>query len=110
MYKVNGSIWIESDKAAFMGVGRIHLLERIREHGSITLAARSMKMSYRQAWELVNSMNSLSKHPVVKAVSGGKGGGGTVVTEEGERVIRIYRELGERFREFCKEETNKLRL
>lgn len=50
------------------------LLEHIRTYGSISAAARVMNMSYRQAWQLVNTMNSHSTAPLVESVTGGKGG------------------------------------
>lgn len=110
MYKIKGSIWIEAGDGPFIGAGRVMLLERIKKYGSITDAAKSMKMSYRQAWELVNSMNKQTKRPLVQACSGGVGGGGTKITKEGEEVIRIYNELQKRFHRFNEEETKKIKL
>lgn len=108
MYKVNGNIWIEGKNGAFIGLGRVKLLEKIKEHGSITVAAKSMKMSYRQAWELVDSMNKQAPRPLVVTAAGGVGGGGTVVTAEGEKAIRQYTQLFSRFDKFIKAETSKL--
>lgn len=99
-YKVNGSIWIEGKDGAFIGLGRIKLLEGIHECGSITKAAKSMKMSYRQAWELVNSMNKQARHPMVITASGGSGGGGTRVTEHGLKAIQEFRKMSEQFEQF----------
>jgi len=65
-------------------------LERIREFGSISAAARSMEMSYRHAWELVDSMNRQSRNAVVAKRAGGHGGGGTVLTEVGERAVETF--------------------
>ena len=108
MYKVKGSIWIENDNKAFIGSGRILLLEKIKKFGSITVAAKSIKMSYRQAWELINSMNKQSPKPVVEASAGGVGGGGTKVTKEGEELIQSFRNLQERFHTFNEEESRNL--
>jgi len=88
---VRGHIWIEGPEGVFIGWGRVNLLEQIRKNGSITKAAKSMKMAYRHAWDLVDSMNRQSRHPFVQVVAGGKGGGGARVTEEGDRAIRIFR-------------------
>lgn len=68
------------------------LLERIKDCGSITKAAKSMGMSYRNAWELVASMNRLSDKPLVDRFTGGKGGGGTVLTKDGEKTITLFLE------------------
>ncbi len=109
MYKIKGSIWIENDNGAFIGSGRILLLEKIKKFGSITLAARSMKMSYRQAWELINSMNKQAKYPLVETSSGGAGGGGTKITTKGEEAIKFFKDLQDKFHKFNEDETQKLK-
>lgn len=109
MYVIKGNIWIECNDTAFIGAGRILLLERIKQYGSITSAAKSMKMSYRQAWELVDSMNKQSKKPVVITTSGGEGGGGSKITKEAEKAIMIFKDLNERFHKFNNEESKKLK-
>lgn len=108
-FRVNGRIWIETDSGTFAGYGRITLLERISQFGSITEAAKSMKMSYRQAWELIDSMNKQSERPLVTKVSGGAGGGGTVLTGEGEKLIAEYKKIHEDFRKFSELETHNLK-
>jgi molybdate transport system regulatory protein len=90
-YRVRGKLWIEGPEGTFLGYGRVVLLERIGEHGSISAAARSMKMSYRHAWKLVDSMNRQCRSPLVVTSTGGKGGGGTVLTETGKRAIAVFR-------------------
>ncbi len=86
-YRLRGRLWIEGADGTFVGYGRAILLARIQEHGSISAAARSMEMSYRHAWRLVDSMNKQSRQPVVEKSTGGKGGGGAVVTATGERAM-----------------------
>lgn len=102
-YSVEGHIWVEGPDGTFLGVGRVLLLEKIRECGSITKAAVSLGMSYRKAWELVESMNSQAGKPLVVATTGGKGGGGAVLTEAGVRAIRLFGQLDEEFAKFRKE-------
>ena len=109
MYKIKGSVWIEGNDGAFIGIGRVLLLEKIKEFGSITLAAKSMKMSYRSAWELINSMNKQSDSPLVETTSGGIGGGGTRITKEGEKAIKLFRDLQGRFHKFNEEESKRLK-
>ncbi|TAN38364.1 MAG: LysR family transcriptional regulator [Nitrospirae bacterium] len=87
---LRGRIWIDGEEGTFLGYGRIILLERIREHGSITRAAKSMEMSYRHAWELVDSMNRQSARPFVELATGGKGGGGARLTTDGEKAVRFF--------------------
>lgn len=103
-YSVEGHIWIEGTEGTFLGVGRITLLERIKEFGSITRAARSLDMSYRKAWELVESMNRQSPTPLVTASAGGKNGGGAALTAAGEAAIETFRELDSRFKRFMEKE------
>ena len=109
-FSLRGRIWIDGGEGTFLGFGRIVLLERIREHGSITRAARSMDMSYRHAWELVNSMNRQAPRPFVEALSGGRGGGGTRLTEEGEKAIRLFWRFHDEFQKFLEREARILRL
>lgn len=99
-YTVEGHIWVEGAEGTFLGVGRVILLEKIREYGSITRAAASLEMSYRKAWELVESMNRQAGKPLVVAQTGGRGGGGAVLTEAGERAIMLFTGLDEEFRKF----------
>jgi len=89
-YRVGGRIWIKGPEGAFLGYGRVVLLEHIRDHGSISAAARSMSMSYRHAWKLVDSMNAQAKAPLVQMSTGGSGGGGAVLTDAGERAIAAF--------------------
>lgn len=89
-FKLRGRFWIEGPNGTFLGRGRVRLLESIRDCGSISAAARAMKMSYRRAWDLVDSMNNQCSSPVVKKSTGGKGGGGAILTEKGEEVIRVF--------------------
>lgn len=107
---LRGRLWIDGPEGTFLGYGRIVLLERIREHGSITKAAKSMAMSYRRAWELVASMNGQSPRPLVASAAGGRNGGGAQLTKEGERAIVIFWELYEDFQEYLKLQQKKANL
>jgi len=90
---VSGAIWLHKADVVFLGNDRIGLLEKIDEHGSITKAARASGISYKTAWDVVSAINNLSEKPLVRRTAGGKGGGGTVLTEEGREVVRRYRIL-----------------
>ncbi len=99
-YRLHGRVWIEGPEGTFLGYGRVVLLERIASHGSISAAARSMKMSYRHAWDLVASMNRQAPSPLVVGTTGGKGGGGARLTEEGHKAIAAFRAAWEDFKAF----------
>lgn len=105
-YRLKGRIWIEGEDGTFLGYGRVVLLERIREHGSISEAARSMNMSYKHAWQLVESMNRQSRAPLVETATGGKGGGGTRLTEAGEKAVELFWHIYGRFKDFLRGEAN----
>ncbi len=91
--EVSGDIWLRKADEVFLGNDRIDLLEKIDEHGSITKAARAAGISYKTAWDVVDALNNLSDNPLVRRTAGGRGGGGTLLTEEGKEVIRRYRIL-----------------
>lgn len=76
-----------------VGAGKIELLERIAHTGSLSQAARDMRMSYRRAWLLLEDMNISFDHPVTHASVGGRGGGGVVLTAFGSRLVAGYRQL-----------------
>ena len=107
--RVNGSLWLESDNGRFLGPGPIELLERIADSGSISTAAKEMKMSYKKAWGLVNTLNAQLVTPAVIPHSGGENGGGSTITKEAEYLIEYHRLLRKRFAEFLEEETQKLK-
>ncbi|MFD2740109.1 winged helix-turn-helix domain-containing protein [Sulfitobacter aestuarii] len=78
-----------------LGPGKADLLERIRDTGSIAAAGRSMAMSYKRAWSLVETMNTAFREPLVASARGGARGGGAHLTETGEAVLTHYRKLEE---------------
>lgn len=77
------------------GPGKAALLERIATEGSISKAAKAMDMSYSRAWQLVDSMNSAFRKPLVEPKTGGKKGGGASITKAGEEVLSLYRRMEE---------------
>lgn len=78
----------------------IGLLEAIAEHGSINQAAQACGISYRTAWERIEALNNLSDRPLVERAVGGRGGGGTRLTEHGAQLVRVFRELEQEHRHF----------
>ena len=77
---------------ARLGPGKIRLLELVGETSSISEAARNMNgMSYRRAWMLIRSLNTMFSEPVLETIHGGKGGGGAVLTTFGVELIRRFR-------------------
>ncbi len=66
------------------------LLERIGQLGSIAAAARSMNLTYANAWNWIKSMNKLAPSPLVEKIIGGSGGGHAMLTLEGQKAIRQF--------------------
>lgn len=78
-------------EAEMMGPGKAELLERVDRTGSIAAAGREMGMSYKRAWELIGTLNTMFQAPVVSSTRGGPGGGGAVLTDTGQQVLHLYR-------------------
>lgn len=98
--QVDGNFWLSAAGAGPAGHKRIALLESIGRTGSISQAAREIGMSYKAAWQAVDSMNNLSSTPLVERSIGGSGGGGTRLTDEGRRLIAIFRRTEAEFTGF----------
>jgi molybdate transport system regulatory protein len=99
---ITGSLWLNREEIKFLGSDRINLLEKIDELGSITKAAQAVGISYKTAWDTVNTINNLAKRPLVDRLTGGKGGGGTSLTAEGMKVIVQFKTIQEEHQRFLK--------
>lgn len=99
----DGRIWINTPEGKLVGKGRIELLEKIKELGSIRQAALVMEMSYRQAWQLIDDMNTIANTPLVISTRGGKGGGSATITEKGEQLIALFNSFNKKFQLFLAE-------
>jgi len=104
-YRKAGRVWLEKDGELYLGWGRIMLLERINRFGSITEAARSMHLGYRNAWLWIEAMNRLAPSPLVEKAVGGVGGGHATLTDEGRKAVLKYKELRIKFQAFLESET-----
>ncbi|MBM3838982.1 MAG: LysR family transcriptional regulator [Verrucomicrobia bacterium] len=86
---------VERGQDIALGPGKVELLQRIRETGSIAEAAKRMQMSYMRAWTLVKTMEDCFREPLIQVVRGGARHGGARLTEVGEKVVALYRRLEE---------------
>ena len=107
-YKINSRIWIEADDNMLLGRGRVELLKAIDKAGSLSKAAISIKMSYKKAWDLIDSVNKSGALPAVRTSTGGKDGGGTVLTDYGKEIISIYEGINQKCKQFLEEELKKI--
>jgi molybdate transport system regulatory protein len=85
------SVRIDLDREGRIGPGKIQLLENIDKCGSISAAGRVMEMSYKRAWDLVDETNRICRQAAVERQTGGKNGGGAVLTPFGLSLVRRYR-------------------
>lgn len=100
---VAGQIWINTGERRFGGHGRMRLLGLIAELGSISQAAKAMKMSYKAAWDAVDQMNNLAGEALVERSVGGKGGGATRLTPRGHQLVANFHRLEVLHRHFVDE-------
>ncbi len=98
MTQISARVRIYFDAERAIGPGRIELLEGVHNTGSLVQAARGMNMSYRRAWQLLQSLNRSLLNPVCVSVKGGRGGGGAQLTPAGKALIRAYRSFESRVR------------
>lgn len=99
---------ITAGDAIAIGPGKIALIEAIAKTGSITSAAKSLDMSYRRAWLLLDDLNRSLKKPAVESAKGGEHGGGSHVTEAGLQLIALYRGIEEKAALTCRTEVSRL--
>ena len=81
------------DQTIAFGPGKADLLQAIQDTGSISQAAKKMQMSYRRAWQLVETMNQSFNSALVETHKGGESGGGAVVTSLGQQVLAQFRAM-----------------
>ena len=67
---------------------RVDILRRIHECGSISQAARDAKVSYKAAWQAIETLSNLAGTPLVDKAVGGSGGGGAALTNAGLQLLQ----------------------
>jgi molybdate transport system regulatory protein len=87
------SVRIDLDANGRIGPGKIQLLENIHSCGSISAAGRAMEMSYKRAWDLVDEINRICGQSAVERQTGGKNGGGAILTPFGLSLVDRYRKI-----------------
>lgn len=88
---LEGKLWMSVGGENLGGTNRVELLAAIAELGSITGAAKAVGLSYKAAWDAIDTMNNLAGEPLVERVTGGKGGGGTRLTARGSQLVANFR-------------------
>ncbi|MBC8730114.1 TOBE domain-containing protein [Paraburkholderia sp. UCT2] len=98
--ELGGSVWFQAGTQTLGGAARIALLAAIGETGSITSAAKAVGISYKGAWDAIDTMNNLAGEPLVVRLTGGKGGGGTTLTPRAVKLIETFRAVEREHRRF----------
>jgi len=105
--QVRSKVWLEAQGRPVLGPGRLELLQYIDKQGSISRAARLLKMTYRKAWGQIKAMEEQLDLALVEKQAGGPGGGGARLTPEARELLSKYfrlaqgieEEVDRRFRE-----------
>ncbi|NJX14187.1 winged helix-turn-helix domain-containing protein [Tamlana crocina] len=108
-YKIKSRIWIESENNVLLGEGRVKLLKAIEETGSLSKAAKSLNLSYKKAWHLIDSVNKTAKKPVTINSIGGKGGGGAELTDYGKSLITAFDDINKNCWNFLDQQLDKIK-
>lgn len=98
--ELEGQVWMTVGGTKLGGPDRVALLAAIATTGSITAAAKAVKMSYKAAWDAIDTMNNLAGEALVERVAGGKGGGGTRLTRRGTQLVANFRMIDQEQRRF----------
>lgn len=91
--RLRSRLEVETEFGIMLGDTRIRLLEAIDSLGAISRAAKQIPMSYKAAWDAIDTMNNLAAQPLVIRAAGGRQGGGTLLTAYGKRMVAMYRAL-----------------
>ncbi|MGO9016419.1 MAG: winged helix-turn-helix domain-containing protein [Dissulfurispiraceae bacterium] len=101
--KIKSKIWIEVDGKPVFGRGRRFLLEAIDKYGSINQAAKEIKISYRKAWGYIKAMEERLGFRLIERQTGGRNGGGAVLTEDAREFLIKYESLDKGIQEIVDE-------
>ena len=90
MIEVESQLTVKKNGRCFLDHKKTELLKEISLHGSLSGAAKKLKISYQYAWTMINEMNHAAPSPLVIKQRGGVNGGGAVITGYGERILNEY--------------------
>ncbi len=103
MTEIDLHINIKFQKMEFINPLRIELLRKVQQTGSLNAAAKAISISYQSAWSLVDGMNKIAPSPLVSKQRGGTGGGGAVVSDYGNMILKEYAYIEQQVGKFCKQ-------
>ena len=106
MKTITKIMFLDDEGEKFFGEGPARLLHAVEETGSLRAAAMSMNMAYTKALKLLSHAETALGFPLTSRVTGGKSGGGSVLTPEGKEWLARY----EAYRDACVQANRKLYL
>ncbi len=106
--EIRSKLWIEMNGEPVFGKGRRYLLRAIDKHGSINRAAKEINISYRKAWGYIKAMEERLGMKLVERQTGGKNGGGAVLTEDARKFLKNYEALEKGMQELVDERFDKI--
>ena len=106
--EIKSKLWIESGGKPVFGRGRRFLLEAIDKHGSINQAAKDINISYRKAWGYIKAMEERLGFKLIERQTGGRNGGGALLTDEAREFLKKYAAMEKGIRELVDERFNKV--
>ncbi len=93
--RLKARVTLDNGVGPLLGETRVRLLEAIDQYGSIAQAAKRVPLSYKSAWDAVDDMNNLAERPLVDRTVGGSQGGGSRLTDDGRRLVQLYRAVAQ---------------
>lgn len=100
MIIVECQISVKKDGYYFLGPLKTELLNEIRQSGSLSGAAKKLKISYQHAWTMIDEMNRIAPSPIVNKQRGGINGGGAEISDYGEKILREYKTIENQLSKF----------
>ncbi len=91
MIEVECQVSIKKDSKCFLGPVKTELLQEIIQTGSLSGAAKNLKISYQHAWTMIDEMNRIAPEPMVVKQRGGANGGGAEISAYGKKILDEYR-------------------
>jgi molybdate transport system regulatory protein len=92
------SYFFKKDSVVFINPLKTELMNEIRKNGSLSDAAKNMKISYQHVWTMIDQMNRMTPYPLVLKQRGGTNGGGNSISDYGERMLREYQIIQDEIR------------
>lgn len=97
-FKIKYKIWLETtDNDGILGDGKWKLLKTINETGSLKAAMKKHGLTYRKTWDNLNKIECFLGFPIIERQRGGKEGGKTVLTRQGQAIVHAFDKFHEKY-------------